>query len=237
MKKILINERSGDAPLIVNEIQSFPIPFDTDLKLNGVWEIRADLYSTRGGGAQWEINVHGAYSQYLTWGRYNPRFYARVMNPRILWVHNKNHEDHEDIDDFILAQEFMQGFNQFTKEIILYGEQILPVPVKGQLHKVIQKIENGGYEWTEKQGHLSLFKIENQIPQTSFYYNNKNFLNHQILGGNLIAKERIESTLYGLIKFHREGWVVSPDHLYEPILVPEGVYVASHPEPRRDNID
>jgi len=235
-----IRIKYGRAPEIIGDgggAMPLPIGYKVNpLKLfnvGGSIKVRFSLCSTAGGGSSWNFYDIPNIEDYLTWGWYNPNFYAMVDEPIIWW--DTYRDKIGEIDLPRIVQKYKPGYNPFIHSVGVAGK-FHPCYENQVLAKVLANKVTNNLDF--RQGSLCIYQIapNDEINQKCYTQYPFEFLNHQVLGGRIIAKRRDESTLYGLVKMHREGVVVSIDHIKDPIYLKEGLYLFWHPEPS-DKID
>jgi len=225
---------NGDAPMVEERIRRAIIPPTNgqEIQLEGEYLFKYRVQSTARGGARWETGEAlpaEKYHLYASPGPYNRVFYGRIINPIIDWLTH----DCEDALYPGIVQHYKPGYNIFTKLIALWGEF---KPLK--LREVI--VGECNQQWG-KQGHLEVFYGYNL--KSSMYLDHrdeydteieflkrckKDFLNHYVLGGEILFRWREDEHMYGLLYQEKNGWIVSRDHLWEPISVSLGFYVLKH---------
>jgi len=240
----------GDAPMVTEYVKDingmpvdgaiskeYPLPHDTLLELDGMWQFRFYVESTAGGGASWssagiekaelmeKCGALGVYSTLLT---------GVIEHPVLFW--ESHWFAYNGIDEpAVIEQNYLRGFNPFTKRKVLAG-YILQSKEKTILSKLIAGISN--LEFMNFQKGLELVELINSelndcdvkisdIESLSPGYHAE-LKDHQCLGGRKIAVARVEGRLYMLVYFHASGWIVSPGHVKDPIKISPGYYLLRH---------
>ncbi len=225
-----------DAPFVIDTREKV-LPFGRAFRLEGKYEVRFRLRSTAGGGASWEYTLPENHDPevFFSWGRYNPSVRFIAENPTVLWERH-GEKLRTPSAQYFVEQKYLLGYNPFTSRIGIYFDSAEPLPADKALHQCIENLWVTYFE----QGHLRVYPANPEISWSTPYWGVKTFLNHQILGGELLAKERKDGTLYALVRFLGKGWIVSPDHLENPIRLyrdEEAYFVLAHPEPVSDTVD
>ena len=157
------------------------------------------------------------------------------MDPQLYWVTQQLTNTGQYVStEMLIYQSFKPGINPFTHEIILYAENYSPLPTKGYLFRLIDKVDFGSTFAT--QDNLVLYpvcknsRLLNELADKPAKWKFRKVLvgsvtEHQILGGGIAAKVRILASLYALVYFWKNGWIVSPDHMLSPIEVPKGWWI------------
>jgi len=243
MDRLYFNQIEGGkaAPFVVKENgDKYPLPFNNLIELEGEWLVKFSLTSTAGGGADWELAKKASSPEFLSLGYYCPTWTGIVSNPKVLWV-THSYPYGYDTKEFLVREFFKPGFSWFVAERILYGERVKPLPERKMLCKLYKKylplFQEEDATWIYKQGHLEIKSIPDVKLPEERDYSVKELFNHQLLGGVIVARARIEDYGVALAKFWKRGWIVSPDHLNEAIQLHEGWYLLRHPMPTDGDVD
>ena len=208
----------------------FPLPYG-EFKVQNA-RFFGQAISTRGGGWRWELPKNCI----VGYGKFSP--YVEFEFTGAIRISSSQEEFY---DYFLRSNDRRQRWLHFDGKFKPSKLSRLENLLNNMLNEMDFKIS----ETTLKQGHLIINPLEINKPYRKLHnlslnevvysiIGRRKILNHQFFGNCRIYRLRN----YEFIIFVRDTtYVVSPDHLEEPLELEQDIYLASHPEPTLNGVD
>lgn len=226
-----------------------PIPVGLDTVFDEA-EIQGRLDSTSGGGADWKAGKQ--WEEHLSAARFCPYVNARAMDVTIT-TSSQRELPAEEVDDNELVVSRLAGFEGRDFTLIIRAKKIYSSrPCRKELFEQITELAKEKSS-SQEQGSLTLYYLgegeelnqivghylasliscpeENQYPREELH-----FLNHQVVGRIGVVGYDFQR-LIQVQEDQKSCWVISPDHLDQPIELTSGWWLLTHPQPVDDEID
>lgn len=206
----------------INGYQWYPLPYGNLMVSNA--RIFGRALSTSGGGWKWNLPEkcivgYGAYSPYVEF------FFSGNLN-----IASKE-------DD--LYTYFLRSNDRRNRWLHFEGR--FKASQLYKLENILRNLNLTDWQLNARQGHLSIWSVRPNmrlydilnLPSAQIVGRRK-ILNHQFFGNCGI----FHIGNFSFVIFVRDTtYVVSPDHLDRPIVLGNGVYLASHPAPSVNGVD